>query len=147
VDVSHPSAKEQVKAVEEVLKNLRAWDKPTVTALNKVDRVEHEGFIEQLQSAIPRSVPISATEKRGLDALQEEMAAALRERRLRVTLRVPLDALSVVPRIQIGGQILSQQYEDGVAVIEARVNPRLMGELKPFIVSGNGHAHMDRAKG
>src|SRR5439155_15940632 len=59
VDVSHPAAKEQAKAVEAVLKDLCAWDKPIVTALNKVDQVEHDGHVSQFQNAIARSVAIS----------------------------------------------------------------------------------------
>src|ERR1041385_4472345 len=38
VDVSHPKAHEQIAAVEQVLHELNAWGKPTVTALNKMDQ-------------------------------------------------------------------------------------------------------------
>ncbi len=138
VDASHPSAKEQIKAVEEVLKHLRAWDKPIVTALNQVDRVEQDGIVTQFQNAIPRSVPISATEKHGLDELLAQISAAMVENRARVSLRVPLAEMGVVPKIQGGGQIISQQFEDGVALIEARVNPRLLGDLKQYIVAPLG---------
>jgi GTP-binding protein HflX len=135
VDVSHPAAKEQINAVEDVLKHLRAWDKPIVTALNKVDRVEQDGIVTQLQCAIPRSVPISATEKSGLDELMRQIGMALTQNRALVTLRVPLAEMGVVPKIQSGGQIISQQFEDGIALIEARVNPRLLGELKQYIIA------------
>ena len=37
VDVSHPQAREQIKAVEVVLQEIEAWGKPTVVALNKID--------------------------------------------------------------------------------------------------------------
>jgi GTP-binding protein HflX len=135
VDVSHPAAKEHIKAVEEVLKLLHAWDKPIVTALNKVDRVEQNGIVSQFQNSIPRSVAISATEKRGLDELLAQISAAMTENRARVSLRVPLGELGIVPKIQNGGQIISQEFEDGVALIEARVNPRLLGELKQYMVA------------
>ncbi|HUJ71056.1 MAG TPA: GTPase HflX, partial [Verrucomicrobiae bacterium] len=40
VDVSHPQAHEQIQAVEIVLKEIDAWGKPTVIALNKIDKLE-----------------------------------------------------------------------------------------------------------
>src|SRR5712671_4524272 len=54
VDVSHPQAQEQIKAVEVVLHEINAWDKPTILAFNKIDRLEAD------PSKFPDGVPISA---------------------------------------------------------------------------------------
>ena len=40
VDVSNPHAREQIKAVEVVLHEIDAWGKPTVVALNKIDKLD-----------------------------------------------------------------------------------------------------------
>src|SRR5437773_8089715 len=48
VDVSHSKASEQIAAVEQVLHELHAWGKPTVTALNKVDQLtESNGLLSR----------------------------------------------------------------------------------------------------
>jgi GTP-binding protein HflX len=72
VDVSHPHAELQQRAVEGVLAELGLADRPTILVFNKVDRLEHA-------AAFPWGpgtgrVATSATRGTGLDALREEIA-------------------------------------------------------------------------
>ena len=50
VDLSHPHADEQMKAVHTVLAEIGAADKPTLTVFNKVDRLTHPGSIKWRQT-------------------------------------------------------------------------------------------------
>src|ERR1043166_8168005 len=82
VDMSHPKVNDQIAAVEQVLHELHAWGKPTVTALNKVDRLtEPNGIIARFQAQIPNSTPISARTKFGFESLLLEIQTALANRR------------------------------------------------------------------
>ena len=89
VDVSHPQAHEQAKAVEIVLKELDAWGKPTVVALNKIDKLENPAaLVEGLQREFHQAVPISAKTGENLDGLRDEIANRLKDRRVDVTLSI-----------------------------------------------------------
>jgi GTP-binding protein HflX len=77
VDAGNPHAEEQIKAVNAVLKELGCGDKPTLLVLNKVDRVADPSYWQVLQSHHPRSVAVSAIERKGLDELQEAVIEML----------------------------------------------------------------------
>ena len=66
VDISHPNADEQVTAVEEMLEELGAGDKPLVTALNKIDLLSAD---DGLGEEYPSPVPISAHTGEGIPEL------------------------------------------------------------------------------
>jgi GTP-binding protein HflX len=137
VDVSHPRVHEQLAAVEQVLHDLHAWGKPTVTALNKMDQLTGaDGLLARLQAQIPNSIPISARNKSGFDALLQEIEMALANRRRYAKLLVPQDHYGLVAEVYRSGQIISQKFHNGEVQIEARIPPSLLGQLEPFVVKG-----------
>jgi GTP-binding protein HflX len=77
VDAGNPHAEEQIKAVNAVLKELDCGDKPTLLVLNKIDRVADPSYWQVLQSHHPRSVAVSAVERKGLDELQDAVIEML----------------------------------------------------------------------
>src|SRR5439155_5015158 len=60
VDAGNETAEEQIKAVNEVLKELGCGDKPSLLVLNKVDRVPDPSWLQVLMRHHPRAVPVSA---------------------------------------------------------------------------------------
>jgi GTP-binding protein HflX len=128
VDVSHPQAEEQIKAVEVVLKEIESWGKPTVLALNKIDR------LEQLPRELPDSVPISAKHGTNLDLLQQEIANRLRDRRVNVTLSIPAQRAQTIALVYRSGYVNAREHEDGNVVLKAQIPKVLAGELKPYVV-------------
>jgi GTP-binding protein HflX len=163
VDVSHPQAREQIKAVEIVLKEIDAWGKPTVIALNKIDKLEGavgragparrdsddaDGrlgepslptatAIEKYQREFDHVVPISAKNGEHLDALLEEVANQLRERRVEVTLSIPQDRAKAVALVYRSGYVTARAMKNGNVVLRAQIPRILAGELKPYVVEGN----------
>jgi GTP-binding protein HflX len=77
VDAGNPHAEEQIKAVNAVLKELGCGDKPTLLVLNQIDRVADPSYWQVLQSHHPRSVAVSAVERKGLDELQDAVIEML----------------------------------------------------------------------
>ena len=74
VDASNPTAEDQIRAVNDVLKELGCGDRPTLLVLNKVDRIPDLAFLQVLQQHHPRAVAISAATRQGLDELQKAVA-------------------------------------------------------------------------
>ncbi|MDZ7728305.1 MAG: GTPase HflX [Dehalococcoidia bacterium] len=89
VDISHPSSAQQVQAVNETLQSLDVLDRPTIVALNKVDRVrDPEGELVRSYEAAERAVEaageqpanvvlVSAQERWGLEELRSAIELAL----------------------------------------------------------------------
>ncbi|HEY9721096.1 MAG TPA: GTPase HflX, partial [Oscillatoriaceae cyanobacterium] len=73
VDASHPNVEEHLRAVHEVLEELDAGAKPTITALNKIDAVTDAGHLERLRGEVPHPVCISASTGEGLMDLLAEI--------------------------------------------------------------------------
>jgi GTP-binding protein HflX len=69
VDASHPNFKEQIDTVYDVLTELEASDKPTITAFNKMDQVKNRDVVKQESEKVPNSVFISALKREGFGRL------------------------------------------------------------------------------
>src|SRR6185369_4459021 len=87
VDASHPALEEHATAVERILAELEVADRPTVLALNKVDRTEGGRGLEALV-ARRDGVAISAATGEGVQELLKAIDAALPSGGA-VTLRIP----------------------------------------------------------
>ena len=135
VDASHPQAQDQAKAVEIVLKELDAWGKPTLVALNKIDKLEIGATaLEKFQREFDRPVPISAKTGENLDALRDEIANRLKDRRVDVTLSIPQDRAKTIALVYRSGYVTAREMEDGNVILRAQIPKVLAGELTPYVV-------------
>ncbi|HEU4575880.1 MAG TPA: GTPase HflX [Chitinophagaceae bacterium] len=95
VDISHPNYEEQIGVVNKTLQELNAFDKPTLTIFNKMDRYEQTTFDEWLEESTKveilkdlaerwnretggNAVFISATERRNIDELRKTILEKVR---------------------------------------------------------------------
>jgi len=135
VDVSHPQAREQIKAVEVVLGEIEATGKPTVVALNKVDRLSADrARLDGFQREFPNAVPIAAKFGENLPALLEEIANRLQDRRVNVTLAIPQDRAKTIALVYRSGYVTARSMDDNRVVLQAQIPKMLAGELKPYVV-------------
>lgn len=99
IDASHPQHEEQSNAVFRVLSELRAADKPILTAYNKIDKADNK-VIERLLRA-EDSVAISALGGQGIEQLNRLIEEKIKP--------VVVDMKFLIPYNDSG--ILSQLYE------------------------------------
>lgn len=59
LDASHPRALEQAETVHEILKELNCAEKPTITVLNKTDKVEQISDLNRLAQQLAHPIAIS----------------------------------------------------------------------------------------
>ena len=64
VDMSHPHFRHLCESVEGVLKELEAFDKPTILVLNKIDQLEDKQWLGEFQKSFDHAVCLSAKEGR-----------------------------------------------------------------------------------
>ena len=139
VDISHPQAEEQIAAVNAVLAEIGAAEKPTIMVLNKVDRLNGNGTgtvgaLNRLQENYPHAVAISAVTGEGVATLLAEIGTQLRPKREFLELRVPHEQAAVIARLHAVGQIISRSYRGPAARFKARIPPHHHDEFAPYIV-------------
>src|SRR5437588_717897 len=97
VDISHPEAEEQIKAVDAVLKEIGADGKPTLMVFNKVDQLNgNQDVLPRFLERHPNSVAISATAGEGLPMLMAELGSQLRPIREFIELAIPHERPDVI---------------------------------------------------
>jgi GTP-binding protein HflX len=141
VDLSHPKAEEQIQAVNAVLAEIGAGEKPTIMVFNKMDRLNGHtggtganGVLNRLLEQHPHAVSISASTGDGLSTLLAELGTQLRPKREFLELRVPHEQAAVIARLHAVGQIISRSYRGPAARFKARIPPRHHDEFAPYIV-------------
>ena len=134
VDISHPLAEEQIRAVNTVLEEIGAAGKPTLMVFNKIDRVENGELVNRNLERYPNTVAVSATTGQGFPELLAELGSQLRPARELVELKVPHSEPAVIARLHAVGQVLERDYNGESARFKARIPPHLHAEFAPFIV-------------
>ena len=134
VDVSHPLAGEQIRAVNAVLEDIGAAGKPTLMVFNKIDRLENGEVVGRFLEQYPNSVAVSAATGEGFLALSAELGSRLRPSREFVELNVPHTEPAVIARLYAVGQVVERDYNGDSARFKARIPPHLHAEFAPFIV-------------
>ncbi|MFN2203612.1 MAG: GTPase HflX [Caldilineaceae bacterium] len=132
VDASHPNLLEQVAAVEEVLEELGADEKPIVTALNKIDRLDRQNpeVREQFIAAIdefPNAVPVSAITGEGLDELLGRIDDILQLRLVAVDVLIPYEHGELVALAHTRGVVDSEDHTPDGTRLLARIPVQLTG--------------------
>ncbi|HWB28101.1 MAG TPA: GTPase HflX [Chitinophagaceae bacterium] len=96
IDVSHPRYEEQIGVVNKTLQELKAFEKPTLMVLNKIDLYEEKNFDAWLEPEVRKEIMrelkekweeategncifISATERTNIDALRSIILQKVRE--------------------------------------------------------------------
>jgi GTP-binding protein HflX len=133
-DLSHPQVDDQIKAVNEVLAEIKAHDKPCMMVFNKVDQVESQGIVEHYLESHQPSVAISARHQEGFDAFYAELGRQLKPIRSSLQLRIPIDQTEIMSRLYEIGQVEERDYKDDYAHFKVRIPPHCEHDFEPYVV-------------
>jgi GTP-binding protein HflX len=125
VDISHPNALNQFESVQETLDDIGAGHIPTVTALNKIDRLERPSLARETVTAYPKAVAISALEGDGKSDLLETVEKELLERFTALSVRLPYEQGGLISLFHAAGQVDSTEHQPGGVVMQGRVPIRI----------------------
>jgi GTP-binding protein HflX len=134
VDISHPLAQEQINAVNDVLLEIGAAEKPVLMVFNKIDRLAG-GVSPVMREKFPHAVSISAKTGEGVEPLLAEIGTQLRPIREFLDLRVPQEKAAVIARIHAVGQVVESRYSGKNARFKVRIPPHLLDEFAAFVVA------------
>jgi GTP-binding protein HflX len=115
VDASDPDFVAQQQAVQRVLDELDAGDKPRITVYNKIDLLDvaRDGVP---MPAGPRAAFVSATTGQGLPELLQQVAAVLREQMVAVDATVPYENGELVALARTSGDVREAYLPGGVRI-------------------------------
>ncbi|MCL2320297.1 MAG: GTPase HflX [Treponema sp.] len=133
LDASDGESAEQYKTTLAVLGELDAAHIPMITALNKIDRLD-DSTVQALLKLYPESVPVSATEGKGLGELCARIEQTLSGGRRHF--RFPPERADLAALVHRSGQVISEKYGEQFIEMEARVDERTAGRLKEYQVNG-----------
>jgi GTP-binding protein HflX len=118
VDASAPEERRlaDMQAVDEVLEEIGAGEKPRLLVLNKADLLSEDGRREA-ELDHPVAVLISAQEGEGLEQLREQIEAAFEETLTEVELLIPYSQGGRLHELhEVAGDLERTEREDGVLV-------------------------------
>ncbi len=134
LDVSHPHFQNLKEAVEVVLRQLGAQEKPILVVLNKMDRLADEKQLDALEKKLEPAVAISALTGKNLDRLQEEIARLLFPQMEEIDLKIPFERMDLVNLLHKEGRIkradYSPQHVHVVAVVPGSLAQAIKKALK-----------------
>jgi GTP-binding protein HflX len=131
VDISHENAIEQSETVNEILHELEADDKPRVTALNKIDLLNDPSEVDT--SLYPHAVAVSALQKKGLNALLQQIALVLAASMEEVQMIIPYTKSELVELFHRRGRVEQEEHRSDGTFIAGRIPRSLLGYFAQYI--------------
>jgi len=136
IDITHPQATSQAEAVQNTLQEIGADQIPSLSVLNKIDRLEDPERASQAFELFAGAVPISALHGEGIGQLLEKIKQKLFESYQRVSVEVPYSKGDLISLFHEEGQVESISNEYQGVQIQGRLPIRLLTRYKEYIVDG-----------
>jgi GTP-binding protein HflX len=131
VDASRDDAPERIRAVESVLGEIGAHERPRILVANKIDGALDRALIGRLGA---NAVPLSARTGEGIDELARRVVALARAGHEEAWLRVPLSQAAWLVRLQTEAEILHSRYQDSCCILHVRAPKATTGRLREFVI-------------
>lgn len=132
IDVSHPHFRHLQESVDQVLKELESFDKPTIMVFNKIDRLDDRQWLNQFDGNYDHAICISAKTKEHIPLLLEEICQMLSSLVVEVNVEVPIGRMDLVHLAHEEGEVLSVKYYDETVVIRAVVPTQVAGKFYKY---------------
>jgi GTP-binding protein HflX len=134
IDASHPDMYQCYETTREVLSSLGCQNHPTLYVINKIDSIENPFMYNRLMHELPHVVSISVKEEIGLERLQEAIVSVLSETYKGATLIIPYSHQELLAALRTKGSIISIEYEETGAKVEAKIPPQMYEQVERYIV-------------
>jgi len=132
LDISHPKAKEMEKAVYDVLAELKVLDKPIITVLNKIDKI-NENDIDRFLPQFRNSVAISALNGTNFDTLIDKIGLQLNSLLKTYRIFVPQKKANVINLIYEKGHVFKRDYISDKVFLEVQLPITVYEKIKKLL--------------
>ncbi|NLX64257.1 MAG: GTPase HflX [Clostridiaceae bacterium] len=132
-DSSDPYFEDHIRIVDNILDELGAGQKPSVIALNKIDRLDDP---ESVRFNTERPViEISAKTGFGLDKLKKYLNQQLCEVRSKYKLSIPFSDGWVLSWLYENGKVISVEYDENASIAEAELTSEAARRVEKYIIN------------
>ena len=132
IDITHPQAHAQARAVYQTLSDIQADHIPILTTLNKIDRLTDPVHAREVLSDFPSAVAISAMTGEGIPDLLEKAHAYLYEDYIPIHITLPYQEGGLLTLFHAQGQVERLEQVSGGVEIQGRIPGRLLSYFTPF---------------
>ena len=132
LDATSPEIDRFHETTLKVLGELGAVDKPTITVLNKIDRVTDPDQLADLRHRYPDALNISAVTGLGMESLLQKCSEVMADRVRRRRYRIPQSRADLLGMLHRDAKVLSTDYEDNDILVTAVVPAAIDGRLESF---------------
>ena len=133
VDASDDDAARHIEAVDRVLAEIGAGERPAITLYNKVDMLDPDQR-RYLQARHPDAVLFSAATCWGLDGLLNRLATEATRSDTLMSLLIPYAQGDLLSLIRTYGDVISLDYRADGADVVARVPERIAARVQRYEV-------------
>lgn len=133
VDINHPNALEQTRAVEQTLEEINAQHIPTIIVLNKVDQILNPGEIHQITKKFPDAVVISALKGTGFSELLKKIELELFENYEEISVQIPYTDGQLISLFHEQGHVKRVEHFRKGIFIQGQLPGRLLARYTPYI--------------
>lgn len=135
VDISHPNALNQFETVQQTLDDIGAGHIPSITALNKVDRLKQPEQAQETLTSFPKAVAISGLKGSGLSDLLCLTQQELYETYTPIDVHLPYQEGALISTFHEMGQVEFIEHERGGVHMQGRIPGRLLAQFAPWLNS------------
>lgn len=132
VDISDPAVFEHVETTFEVLKELKADERPIIHLLNKADLLQDPGVLTRFKLKYPHTVELSALKQTGFPELILKMKEELAKRRVKLQVKIPQEQYALVSEAIRSGNVLYTEYSENDVILVVELPHQLVAKYKPY---------------
>ena len=134
LDVNSPEVEAHAKTTLDVLNELGAKGKKTLTVFNKVDDLWDDAIKQSLKINYPDALFISAHTGEGIPKLLKEMEAIIESDFAQLRLLIPHDRYDLVARLHREGGVRKEAARDDGTYVVSSVPERMLSIIEPYIM-------------
>jgi GTP-binding protein HflX len=129
IDASHPGWEEQVDVVEKETTSITP--KRVIHVFNKADLLpDREAFVALVRERYPHAVLTSTLSDGGVEDLRLALRTSAQALRPIAEIRVPVANGKLLATLHRDAEILHQEQTNGVVLLRARIEAKLLGRLR-----------------
>ena len=132
LDASHPEVETFRATTLDVLKELKADEKKTLTVFNKIDLVDSPQVLHHLRGKFPDAVFVSLHTGQGCDELMSRMADLMADKMVQMKLALPQSRADLLSVLHASGKVRDTRWEYEEVLVTAMVPARLRKQFAGF---------------
>ncbi len=134
VDVASPTVRDQIRVVEETLREIEADVVPVLMVFNKVDLLQPgDETLAELRERYPNSVAISAARGLHIQALRAKLVEVMENTFLQRVVRIPLARYSHFTKAFEYVDVIDRVFDEEYATITMRFSPKVTDHVEHIL--------------